>query len=70
MGWFGKFGGWDYCAGFGKYLWWNGKEVLEEEGEESFGNRMGPEFLLGLKKFLGQMVVQLKNSLKLSRKMN
>ena len=36
MGWFGKFGGWDYCAGFGKYLWWNGKEV-QEEGEESLG---------------------------------
>ena len=19
--------GWDYCAGFGEYAWWNGKEV-------------------------------------------
>ena len=32
-----KFGGWDYCAGFGKYLWWNGEEVQEVEGEESMG---------------------------------
>ena len=31
------------------------------------GIRMGREFHLGLKKFLGQMAVQLKNSFKLSR---
>ena len=45
MGWFGKFGGWDYCAVFGKYLWWNGKEV-QEEGEESLGiGWVGSSFL-------------------------
>ena len=27
----------DYCAGFGKNMRWNGKEVQEEEGEESLG---------------------------------
>ena len=53
------------------------REISAAEWERSpgrrrriLGNRMGREFLLGLKKFPGQMVVQLKNSLKLSRKMN
>ena len=68
----GKFGGCEYCAGFEKYLWWNGKEVQEEEeeGEESIGIGCVRSSIFGSEKFLGQMAVQLKNSLELSRKMN
>ena len=36
----------------------------------TLGNRMGREFHLGRKKFLGRMVARLKNSLMLSRKVN
>ena len=72
----GRVLGWDGLANLadGTVVQDSGISVAEWERSPGrrriLGNRMGREFLLGLKKFLGQMEVQLKNSLKLSKKMN
>ena len=65
----GRMIGWDDLANSadGTVEW---ERSLGRRRRRILGNRMGREFHLGLEKFLGQMAVQLKNSLMLLRKMN
>ena len=48
----------------GRMIGWDDLAMSPGRRKRIHGNRMGREFHLGLKKFLGQMAAQLKNSLK------